>query len=237
VKEATDLYRRAADMALARGLPGTASGYAAHQALTEALYSRDAAAPDRIRQVLQKARNDADAPGTAPRFRATVALGLAGLTTDAQALAAEAEHRYPESTFTRTVLVPATRAAIALRGSRAEAAIEALRAAAPAETGTVAGLLPLYLRGQAYMIKGWHTEAIREFERLLAFRGVDPLSPLVPLAHLQIGRAKAMAGDAAGARAAYETVLETWASADPDFAPLQEARQEYDRIRRPLTGP
>ena len=32
------LYQRAADMATARGLSGTASGYAAHLAWTEALY-------------------------------------------------------------------------------------------------------------------------------------------------------------------------------------------------------
>ena len=40
LQEAHDLYQRSIDMAVARGLSGTASGYAAHLALTEALYRR-----------------------------------------------------------------------------------------------------------------------------------------------------------------------------------------------------
>ena len=44
-----DLYQRAIDMALARGLSGTASGYAAHLAWTEALYRGPRETPAHIR--------------------------------------------------------------------------------------------------------------------------------------------------------------------------------------------
>ena len=71
-------------------------------------------------------------------------------------------------------------------------------ATAPTEAGTVAGLLPFYLRGEAYLQKQSHTEAGHQFERILKLRGVDPMSPIVALAHLGLARARAGAGDADG---------------------------------------
>ena len=59
-----------------------------------------------------------------------------------------ARQRYPESTLTRTVFIPTCEAAIAVgRGAPAEA-ITALEAATPTEFGTVAGLVPTFLRGR-----------------------------------------------------------------------------------------
>jgi len=128
------------------------------------------------------------------------------------------------------VLVPSTRAAIALRQSRPDAAIEALKAAAPTEIGTIAGLVPLFLRAEAYLQKGTYPEAIREYERVLTSRGVDPLAPVVPLAHLGIGRARARMGDAAASRQAYEELFALWKDADADLPILLAARTEYDRL-------
>ncbi len=54
--EASELYRRAAEMALARSLRGTASGYAAHLAWTEALYRSPADAAASVRRALALAR-------------------------------------------------------------------------------------------------------------------------------------------------------------------------------------
>ncbi|HET7216472.1 MAG TPA: protein kinase, partial [Vicinamibacterales bacterium] len=93
--EAVDLYERAVDMALARGLQGTASGYAAHLAWTEALFSGAAGMRERVQRITHRVDADADAPGTVPRFRAAVAYALTGLTAEARTLAAAAEARYP----------------------------------------------------------------------------------------------------------------------------------------------
>jgi tetratricopeptide (TPR) repeat protein/predicted Ser/Thr protein kinase len=228
--EARELYRRAADMAHARGLSGTASGYAAHLAWTEALYQPPARAAESVKRVVAVIEAGSDAAGTVPRFREASAYALAGLPNQALALVTRAEQRYPESTLVRTVLGPTTRAANALREGRPDAAIEALKAATAAELGTVAGLVPIYLRAAALLQKNATADAIREFQKVLQNRGVDPFAQVVPLAQLGIARAHARAGDVAASRRAYEAVLETWRTADPDFHPLLDARAEYERL-------
>jgi eukaryotic-like serine/threonine-protein kinase len=227
LREAVELYQRASDIAVARGLSGTASGYAAHLAWTEALYRAPAATAEHIRAVIGRIESEADAPGTVPRFRAGAAYGLAGLTGEAQALVAHAQQRYPESTFVKTLLTPATRAAIALQKRQPDQALEALQAAVPTETGTVAGLVPFYLRAEAWLQKRSYANAAQQYELILKHRGVDPMSPVVALARLGLARAKAGAGDVAGARHAYDELFGIWKSADADFAPLLAARAEY----------
>jgi tetratricopeptide (TPR) repeat protein/predicted Ser/Thr protein kinase len=231
LQDAHDLYQRSIDLAVSRGLSGTAAGYAAHLALTDALYRnpRDSAA--RIRSTINRIESEADAPGTVPRFRAGVAFGLAGLTGEAQALIAQAQQRYPESTFVKTLLAPATRAAIALQRRQPEQAIAALEATTPTQAGTVAGLVPFYLRGEAYLQRQSYTEAARQFEQILKLRGVDPMSPIVSLAHLGLARARAGAGDVEGARRGYDDLFKIWQNADADFAPLLKARAEYGMLK------
>ena len=230
VGEAVDLYQRARDMALARGLNGTASGFAVHIAWTDALYRAPKEAAANVKRLIGQDKADADVPGL-PRFRAAAALGLVGLIAEAQALAGRAETRYPDATLVRTLLTPSTRAAIALYRSRPDDAIEALRAASPTELGTVAGLVPVYLRGQAYLQKGAFADASRQYEQILQHRGADPFAPIVPLAQLGIARAKARLGDIDGSRRAYEELFTIWKAADADFEPLLTARKEYDRLQ------
>jgi serine/threonine protein kinase/tetratricopeptide (TPR) repeat protein len=230
-RDAGVLYQRAIDIALARGLSGTASGYAAHLAWTEALYRDPHAPADHIKRVIARSDAETETPGTVPRFRAAAAFGLAGMVEEAQALINDADRRYPDSTFVHTVLLPTTRAAIALSRGRAAEGIAALRNATPTELGTVAGLVPFYLRGEAHLMKREYSEAIRQYESILRHRGVDPLSPVVPLAHLGIARAQARSGDRDAARRAYEALFAMWKSADPDFPPLVAARAEYAALK------
>ena len=72
-------------------------------------------------------------------------------------------------------------------------------------------------------------EAAEEFQKILDHRGWDVLSPLYPLAHLELARAAAMAGDAARSRQAYQSFLEFWKDADPEIPILQAAQREYER--------
>jgi TolA-binding protein len=214
-------------MAIARGLSGTASGYAAQQAWTDALYRDPREAAPRIRATLDRIESEADTPGTVPRFRAGVAYALAGLTGDAQGILNDALQRYPESTFTKTLVAPTIRAGIALQRHQPDQALQALEASVVSQSGTVAGLVPYYMRGQAYLQKRAFAEAQQQFAQILAKRGVDPMSPVVALAQLGIARARAGAGETAGARQAYEELFKTWQSADADFAPLLSAKAEY----------
>jgi hypothetical protein len=50
------------------------------------------------------------------------------------------------------------------------------------------------------------------------------------VAHLQIGRAYAMAGDNANARVAYQDFLTLWKDADPDVPILKQAKAEYAKL-------
>ena len=237
LRDAEGLYRRAADMAVARRLRGTASGYLAHLAWTEAVYRDPAQAQPLVRRALAGDAAAAEGPGTFPRFRAPAALALAGLGGEALPLVTRAERDYPEATFVRTVLVPATRAAIAVRQGRPDEALAALAAAAETEIGTIAGLTPLYLRAEAYMLKGALPEALREYERIIEHRGVDPFAPVVALAHLGIARAHARLGDLKASRVAYDALFAIWRQADADFPPLLAARAESARLDQRMTRP
>jgi tetratricopeptide (TPR) repeat protein len=194
--------------------------------MTEAFYEDPRRATERVRTIVARTASAAESPGTIPRFRAGVALGLAGLGTDARELVERARQRYPESTLTRTVFIPTCEAAIAVgRGAPSEA-IAALEAATPTEFGTVAGLVPTFLRGEAYLAKRDSEAARREFQKVLDHRGADPFAPVVPLARLGLARAWQMSGDLDKSRKEYDELLQIWKNADTDLPLLQRARAE-----------
>ena len=51
------------------------------------------------------------------------------------------------------------------------------------------------------------------------------------LANLQLGRAYAMAGDTAKAKASYQNFLALWKDADPDIPILKQAKAEYAMLQ------
>ena len=73
--------------------------------------------------------------------------------------------------------------------------------------------------------------AAAEFQKLLDHRGVVQNFVTGSLAHLQIGRAYAMAGDTAKAKTAYQEFFTLWKDADPDIPILKEAKAEYSKLQ------
>ena len=57
--------------------------------------------------------------------------------------------------------------------------------------------------------------------------GADPIGAL---AHLQLGRAFALSGDNAKAKAAYQEFLALWSDADENIPVLQQAKAEYAKL-------
>jgi hypothetical protein len=55
--------------------------------------------------------------------------------------------------------------------------------------------------------------------------------PIGALAHLGLGRAYALSGDAAKARSAYQDFMALWKDADPDIPILKEAKAEYANLQ------
>ena len=228
-REGETLYRRAAELAIARGLRGVAAGQFAHLAWLEALYRPGPDLGGRVERTLALGRDDEGAVAS-PRLRAAAALGLAGRREQALAIVAEAERRYAQSTFVRTALAPSARAAVALQARRGADAVSALDAARATEIGGLGALVPLFLRAEALRQEGLLTNAIDEYERLLRHRGTDPFAPMIPLGHLGLARARVAAGDVAGARRSYEAALAIWHKADDDFPPRRAAKAEYDGL-------
>jgi hypothetical protein len=92
-------------------------------------------------------------------------------------------------------------------------------------------LYPAYERGQAYLLAHNGTAAAAEFQKLLDHRGILGNFVTGSLAHLQIGRAYAMSGDTAKAKAAYQDFFTLWKEADPDVPILKQAKTEYAKLQ------
>ena len=99
------------------------------------------------------------------------------------------------------------------------------------EAGFASRLVPNYVRGQAYLKARQGKEAAAEFQKILDHRGVCQTAPACALPHLQLGRARALSGDAAAARTAYQDFFAIWKDADPAIPILKEAKAEYGKLQ------
>jgi serine/threonine protein kinase/tetratricopeptide (TPR) repeat protein len=89
---------------------------------------------------------------------------------------------------------------------------------------------PVYVRGLTYLHVGDGEKAAAEFQRIVDHRGLEPTSPLYPLAYVQLARAHAFSGDHVKARKSYQDFLALWKDADPDIPILRKAKTEYARL-------
>jgi len=158
------------------------------------------------------------------------ALAEFGDAAQADALLAADVKKTPSNTLLTQVFAAEQHAAADLRRGQPTAAIEALRTAAPYEMRTLD--IP-YLRGQAYLAARDGVHAAAEFQKILANRGVEPVSEHYQLAHLGLARALRLTGDVAGSRKAYEAFFADWRGADPDMPLLAAARAEYAGLGAP----
>jgi DNA-binding winged helix-turn-helix (wHTH) protein/tetratricopeptide (TPR) repeat protein len=209
---------------------------------TEALYETDAAVREGLFGNVSTARRRAGHALELSRSRdveygAAFALALSGDSSRSQTLADDLSGRFPENMIVRFTYWPTLRALLALNRSQSANAVELLQTAIPYEGGTTieggsevllgAGNLdPAYVRGLAYLAAHQGREAAREFQKILNHRGIVVCDPIGALAHLQLGRAYALAGDKTKARSAYQDFLTLWKDADPDIPILKQAQAE-----------
>jgi eukaryotic-like serine/threonine-protein kinase len=161
-------------------------------------------------------------------------LALAGDVNRVQSLADNLAKRFPQDTIVQFNYLPTVRAQLALNRKDPSKAIEALKVAVPYEMANMEGsntLYAVFLRGQAYLMAGQGSDAATEFQKILDHRGIVRNEPIEALAHLQIGRAYAMRGDTAKAKAAYQDFLTLWKDADPDIPILKQAKEEYAKLQ------
>ena len=92
-------------------------------------------------------------------------------------------------------------------------------------------MVPIYLRGMAYLKAEQADEAAAQFKKMLGHRGLAQNAPIAALAQLQLARAQAMGQDKASARRAYQDFLSLWKQADADLPLLKQAQAEYDKLK------
>jgi predicted Ser/Thr protein kinase len=205
-----------------------AASYEAEAALREALFGNPAEAHQRAAAAL------ALSSGREVQNGATLALAFAGDAVRAQAPADDLGKRFPEDTIVQFNYLPTIHAQLTLNHEEAGKAIKALQPVGSNELGTVGSfyaLYPIYVRGEAYLTAHQGSEAAAEFQKILDHRGIVFNEPIGALAHLQIGRAYAMQGDTAKAKAAYQDFLTLWKDADPDIPILIAAKAEYAKLQ------
>jgi len=222
-RQAREFARRALDLEQHRGLKEIASISVTWGALKEALLGQCQSVPKETSEGLAIERNVRSLRASAR------ALAICGEASQAQALAEELARRSPKDTVIQAIWLPVIRAAVETQRGNPAAAIQSLQATSRYEAA--AEFWPASLRGQAYLRLRAGREAMAEFQKILDHRGQDPLSPLYPLAHLELARAAALAGDVAQSRKAYEDFLALWKDADPELPILIEAKKEYERLK------
>jgi tetratricopeptide (TPR) repeat protein len=169
--------------------------------------------------------------GKSRYFTMGVALDLAraGDAGHAESSANETAKTYPSDTAIREYYLPIIRAEISMDRNDPGKALEILQAASAYEL--VRYLVIPYERGQAYLLEHKGNEAAAEFQKLLDHRGAVGTSIGGALAHLQLGRAYAMAGDEGKARTAYQDFFALWKDADANIPILQQAKSEYAKLK------
>ena len=233
LQEARKMSRRASDLAQQAAHRERAASFEARAALWEAFYGNAPAAKPAAMAALALAKN------REVEYGAALALAIAGDSSQAQTLTNDLERSFPEDTSVKFNYLPVVRAFLALNHGDPAKAIELLQVAVPNElgqprssqTGFFGALYPIYARGQAYLAVRQGTEASTEFQKILDHHGIMIGDPVTSLAHLGLGRAYALQGDTARAKAAYRDFLTLWKDADPDISILKEAKAEYAKLQ------
>jgi tetratricopeptide (TPR) repeat protein len=96
-----------------------------------------------------------------------------------------------------------------------------------------AGFAVIDERAKAYQMARQPEKAAIEYRKILDHPGVDPVSPLLPLAWLGLARAESQAGHIEDSKADYNKLFDQWSQADPDLPVLLAARREYATLTAP----
>jgi len=214
-RESHELFQRAAETALRRGLRDAASEFDEADVRDDALVGN-----------CQTARR---------LGRPALALAMCGDAAQAEKLAAGTSKLFPNGTIWNAVQLPEIRAAIALNRDQPAKSVELLASASPYERSYLGAV---YLRGLAYLRLHKGAEAAAEFQKIVDHKGanwgatwVHPYwGQFYSLSYLGLARASALAGDLAKARKAFQDFFQLWRDADPDIPILKSAKAEYDRL-------
>jgi eukaryotic-like serine/threonine-protein kinase len=233
--EARKMSRLATDLARTEGRQDTRALYETDAAVREALFGNVSVARQRAADALELSKSrDVE-------YRAAFALAFSGDSSRSQTVIDDLSKRFPEDTVVQFTYLPALGALLALDRGQPANAIEMLQTAIPYEGGTtieggsdvllgVGSFDAAYVRGLALLDAHHGAEAAEEFQKILDHRGIVLSDPIGALAHWQLGRAYALAGDKSKARSAYQDFFALWKAADADIPILKQAKAEYAKL-------
>jgi hypothetical protein len=241
LRKSREQSRRAVASAQEAGETETAAGYLCNSALQEALFGNR---EDARKSVLGASRRS---DSRDLQYARALVLALIGETVNPQAVAENLAKSFPEDTTIRFNYLPTLHAQLALNRGDTAGAIEGLQMTSSRELMIPGGptidlvMLPVFVRGKAYLKAHKGSEAAVEFQKILDRQGLLALSPIRALANLYLARAYALQGSSlagpeagakrANARAAYEGFMTLWKDADPDIPILKEAKAEYAKLQ------
>ncbi len=231
-KEARELSLQAVDSAKRADSKETAALWRAFAALREAAFGNDKTAHEDAEAAIAIAADSRDA-----QMLTALVFARTGDVSRAHSLTESVNKSYPVNTVVQAAWIPTINAQIELNHGYGAKAVELLQPATPYELGEIIGsldnscLYQNYLRGEAYQEAKQGTAAAAEFQKILDHRGIVWNCWSGALAHLGLARARAEAGDAGGARTAYQDFFALWKDADPDIPILQQAKAEYSKLK------
>jgi eukaryotic-like serine/threonine-protein kinase len=232
LRKARELSRRAVESAQKADLSEPAAIWEGLAALREAAFGNKEEARKGADEVLRIAPDSRDA-----QTLAALILARAGEAQGAQKISDDLSARYISNTVMQMVWIPTIRAQTELLRQNSRGALESLAVATPYERGQLIGnlsnccLIPIYLRGEAYLAAGQGPQAVTEFQKILDDKGVVVNCWAGSLARLGKARGQVLAGYKAGARSTYEQFFTQWKDADSDVPVLKAARAEYSKLK------
>jgi predicted Zn-dependent protease len=159
--------------------------------------------------------------------QAGIAAALSGGTTYATKVIARLRKDPQHSVLREQVDIPLLLASVAISQRKAGEAVKLLEGAQVYELRDY--IIP-FVRGRAYLDAKIPERAAAEYRAITDNPGIDPVSPMYPLAYLGLARAYSLEGKRVESRAAYERVFDLWKEADANLPVLQEARREYAKL-------
>jgi len=163
-----------------------------------------------------------------------VALALTDDPVESALLADQLGKAFPNGSVVQFNFLPSIHAVAVLRRDPGKA-VTALTASLSYELGQATEfppfcLYPIYLRGEAYLAAKQGSSAAAEFQKIIDHPGVVGNELIGALAHLELGRAYALAGETSKAKASYKDFLTLWKDAASDVPILKQAKAEYEKL-------
>jgi tetratricopeptide (TPR) repeat protein len=146
----------------------------------------------------------------------------------AEVLLTEMDHEHPLSTINLGIYSPMIRTLLTVsKGSSSSEVKTLMEPALPYESGSLADMLPIYVRGMAYSAVNEPAQAEAEFRKIIDHHSVDAMTTLYPLSVLAMARCYKTQGKKIESKDAYLQLFRLWKDADRDLPILLIARKEF----------